>query len=105
PSPVQRAHPPARPVPTRRSSDLEDADVAQSLTEILREDGLDVLTDAQALRVARAAGGAVEQTVRTPDGERTLTGSHLLIGAGRTGRKVTRLNSSHGSISSAVFCL
>src|SRR3954447_3168870 len=32
----------------------EDADVAQSLTEILREDGLDVLTDAHALRVARA---------------------------------------------------
>src|SRR5215469_5523393 len=61
----------------------EDADIAENLTALLREDGLEILLKAAALRVAPATGG-IALTVRTPEGERTLTGSHLLAAAGRT---------------------
>jgi pyruvate/2-oxoglutarate dehydrogenase complex dihydrolipoamide dehydrogenase (E3) component len=63
----------------------EDADIAENITDILREDGIEVLLQTSALRVASATQGEIHQvTVRTPDGERTLTGSHLLAAAGRT---------------------
>ncbi len=62
----------------------EDADVADAVAEILREDGVEVLLKTGALRVAPGAGGAIELTVGTPDGERTLSGSHLLVAVGRT---------------------
>jgi pyruvate/2-oxoglutarate dehydrogenase complex dihydrolipoamide dehydrogenase (E3) component len=61
----------------------EDEDVAAALTALLCEDGLEVLLDSEAVRVAQAGGG-VELVVRTPQGERTLAGSHLLLAAGRT---------------------
>jgi pyruvate/2-oxoglutarate dehydrogenase complex dihydrolipoamide dehydrogenase (E3) component len=34
--------------------------------------------------VARGADGTIDLTVRVPDGQRTLTGTHLLVAAGRT---------------------
>jgi pyruvate/2-oxoglutarate dehydrogenase complex dihydrolipoamide dehydrogenase (E3) component len=61
----------------------EDADVADAVAEILREDGIEVLLKTGALRVAGDAG-AIELTIGTPDGERTLLGSHLLVAVGRT---------------------
>jgi pyruvate/2-oxoglutarate dehydrogenase complex dihydrolipoamide dehydrogenase (E3) component len=61
----------------------EDADVAEALSEILREDGVEVLLRTSALRAGRGDGG-IQLTVRIPDGERTLSGSHLLVAAGRT---------------------
>ena len=61
----------------------EDADVADAVAAILREDGIDVLLESDATRVARRAD-AIELTVRGPAGERTLSGSHLLLAAGRT---------------------
>ena len=61
----------------------EDADIAENVAAILREDGIEILLKAAALRVAPAAQG-VEVTVHTPEGERTLTGSHLLAATGRT---------------------
>jgi pyruvate/2-oxoglutarate dehydrogenase complex dihydrolipoamide dehydrogenase (E3) component len=61
---------------------LEDEDVAAAVLEVLREDGIDVLLDTQAMRAAGSAAG-VRLTVRTPGGERDLEGSHLLRAAGR----------------------
>jgi pyruvate/2-oxoglutarate dehydrogenase complex dihydrolipoamide dehydrogenase (E3) component len=65
----------------------EDADVAEAVAEIMREDGIDVLLQADARRAARSGrpgeDGQIELVVRTPDDERTLTGSHLLVAAGR----------------------
>ena len=61
----------------------EDADIAENLTELLREDGIEILLKTTPLRVAPVAQG-IEVTVRTPEGERILTGSHLLAAAGRT---------------------
>jgi pyruvate/2-oxoglutarate dehydrogenase complex dihydrolipoamide dehydrogenase (E3) component len=63
----------------------EDADVADTVAEIMREDGIDVLLDSDAPRVARAADGTIELAVRSKSGvERVIAGSHLLIAAGRT---------------------
>jgi pyruvate/2-oxoglutarate dehydrogenase complex dihydrolipoamide dehydrogenase (E3) component len=62
----------------------EDEDVADAVAAILREDGLDVRLKTQAVRVARDARGALTLTVRGPEGERELRGSHLLVATGRT---------------------
>lgn len=62
----------------------EDADIAEALAAILREDGLEVLLDTAARSAAPAPDGGVDLTVATPEGQRTLRGSHLLVAAGRT---------------------
>lgn len=61
----------------------EDPDVAEAVAEILREDGVEVLLKADASRVSRTGDGGVALTVTTPDGERVVTGSHLLVATGR----------------------
>jgi pyruvate/2-oxoglutarate dehydrogenase complex dihydrolipoamide dehydrogenase (E3) component len=63
----------------------EDPDVAQEVTKILREDGVDVILRGEAQRVEPAADGTIRLTVRTPQdaGPRALDGSHLLVAAGR----------------------
>ena len=63
----------------------EDPDVSEEVEKILREDEIEVLLGTEAERVGRAAGGALQLTVR-PRGSgeaRTLTGSHLLVAVGR----------------------
>jgi len=61
----------------------EDEDVAEAVRKILVEDGLEVLLEAKATAVRRASDGRIALSVRLPDGERTLQGSHLLLAAGR----------------------
>ncbi len=61
----------------------EDEDVCDGVTEILREDGITVLTKTTPEQVEQLSDGRIRLTVRTPDGERRLTGSHLLAAAGR----------------------
>lgn len=70
----------------QRASQLlprEDADVADAIVEILREDGIDVLLNATARKV-EGRRGAVRLEVSTSDGSRSLEGSHLLVAVGRT---------------------
>jgi pyruvate/2-oxoglutarate dehydrogenase complex dihydrolipoamide dehydrogenase (E3) component len=61
----------------------EDADIAEQLTQILRDDGVDILLSTEAVRVRRVADERIELTVRSSSGEQSLTGSHLLLAAGR----------------------
>ncbi len=61
----------------------EDPDIAQAVLDLLREDGIDILLETDVIR-ANPADGGVRITVRGNDGERSLTGSHLLIATGRT---------------------
>lgn len=61
----------------------EDPDVANAVADILREDGIEVLLNTRAVRVGAPRPGEVALTVRTPDGERAVTGSHLLVATGR----------------------
>jgi len=42
-----------------------------------------VLLETDAVRAEQAGDGEIRLIVRTPDGERTLTGSHLLVAVGR----------------------
>ena len=60
----------------------EDPDVSEEVAKILREDGIDVLLDTGALGVARK-NGTIEVAVKSPEGERTIDGSHLLVAVGR----------------------
>ncbi|HEY0736980.1 MAG TPA: mercuric reductase [Herpetosiphonaceae bacterium] len=61
----------------------EDADVAEAVADVLREDGIEVLLNTTTLS-AEHADGTIKLTVRGPSGLRTLSGSHLLVAAGRT---------------------
>ncbi|MFO7170005.1 MAG: mercuric reductase [Chloroflexota bacterium] len=61
----------------------EDEDIAGAVAQILREDGVEVLLSSRAQRVERLAGG-LRLTVATPDGERAIEATHLLVATGRT---------------------
>jgi pyruvate/2-oxoglutarate dehydrogenase complex dihydrolipoamide dehydrogenase (E3) component len=60
----------------------EDTDVAEEIARILVEDGVELVLDSRPVRVSRSAG-EISITVGTRQGERTFTGSHLLLAAGR----------------------
>ena len=62
----------------------EDCDIAQAVAEILRQDGIQILLSSSARSVEQTDDGVIRLTVDTPDGEVTLTGSHLLVAAGRS---------------------
>jgi pyruvate/2-oxoglutarate dehydrogenase complex dihydrolipoamide dehydrogenase (E3) component len=61
----------------------EDPDVADEVSSLFREDGMTLLLNSEVLRADRNQSD-IRLTVRTPEGEQTLTGSHLLVGVGRT---------------------
>ncbi len=62
---------------------IEDDDVSDAVAAILRDDGITILTSATPDQVEAAGGGRVRLTVRTPDGEQQVEGSHLLSAIGR----------------------
>ena len=61
----------------------EDPDVAEEVANILREDGIKVMLDAECIKVEQTADGDVQLTLKTPQGEQLLVGSHLLVATGR----------------------
>ena len=61
----------------------EDTDVAREIEKILTEDGIDVLLESRALKVSRDERNIGLQ-IENKQGGRTITGSHLLVAAGRT---------------------
>jgi len=62
----------------------QDPDVVSELQNILAAEGIDILTSAEILQVRGRSGDTVTLQVRAPQGERTLTGSDVLVAAGRT---------------------
>ncbi|MGA7801962.1 MAG: mercuric reductase [Gammaproteobacteria bacterium] len=62
---------------------MEDADVAEEIARILREDGIQVLLGTHGRQVRPAAGG-VELDLRSVAGRDRVVGSHLLVAVGRT---------------------
>jgi pyruvate/2-oxoglutarate dehydrogenase complex dihydrolipoamide dehydrogenase (E3) component len=65
--------------PRERLLPREDRDVAATVAQILREDGIDVFLETEAVAAGPVAGDAVRLLVHTPTGERALQGSHLLV--------------------------
>jgi pyruvate/2-oxoglutarate dehydrogenase complex dihydrolipoamide dehydrogenase (E3) component len=62
----------------------EDPDVSEELAGIFREDGIQLVLEADILSVDQHADGTVTLNVKTPQGDQALTGSHLLLAAGRS---------------------
>jgi pyruvate/2-oxoglutarate dehydrogenase complex dihydrolipoamide dehydrogenase (E3) component len=61
----------------------EDPDVADKVADILRQDGIDVLLNTHPIQVERSARSGIQLSVEGPEGERVLSGSHLLVATGR----------------------
>jgi pyruvate/2-oxoglutarate dehydrogenase complex dihydrolipoamide dehydrogenase (E3) component len=60
----------------------EDHDVADEVCKLLKEDGIEIRLETQIASVRSAASG-IAVNVRGPMGDRTITGSHLLLAVGR----------------------
>ena len=61
----------------------EDPDIAATVTEILREEGITVSLETSTLGVSRGDDGSVHLRVRDSQGEGVIRGSHLLLATGR----------------------
>ena len=64
--------------------DHEDEDVCDELQKDLTAEGIEFIMNAEAHHVTRSAAGQYTVRVHTPQGERRLHGSHLLVAVGRT---------------------
>jgi pyruvate/2-oxoglutarate dehydrogenase complex dihydrolipoamide dehydrogenase (E3) component len=60
----------------------EDPDVAEEVTNILRQDGVEVLLNTKATRVYQS-DGSIRLEVQSPNAPTTRMGSHLLVATGR----------------------
>jgi pyruvate/2-oxoglutarate dehydrogenase complex dihydrolipoamide dehydrogenase (E3) component len=61
----------------------EDADVAQAILELFRDEGIEVLLRSQVLSVKGVSGERVELVVEDEAGTRTVTGTDILAALGR----------------------
>jgi pyruvate/2-oxoglutarate dehydrogenase complex dihydrolipoamide dehydrogenase (E3) component len=61
----------------------EDPDVAAAISEMLREEGIELHLGAQTLGVQGRSGEAVSLRLRTTAGDQTVDGSDLLVAVGR----------------------
>jgi pyruvate/2-oxoglutarate dehydrogenase complex dihydrolipoamide dehydrogenase (E3) component len=61
----------------------EDSDVSDALLQLFKDEGIDVVLNAQVSRVEGRSGGRVSVRLRTADGERAIDGTDLLVAAGR----------------------
>jgi pyruvate/2-oxoglutarate dehydrogenase complex dihydrolipoamide dehydrogenase (E3) component len=60
----------------------EDPDIAEAVLKILRDEGIDVILQSKAARVGKIASD-IELTVENSGKLQTLSGTHLLLAAGR----------------------
>ena len=67
-----------------RLAGREDPDVGDALRDLMVDEGVAVKLDAAVVGVEGRSGGAVTVHVRTPQGERVIAGSHLLVATART---------------------
>ena len=62
----------------------EDPDVADAIGRLFADEGIDVLLSAEVQKVEGKSGESVRLHVRTPQGERFIEGSDILVATGRT---------------------
>src|SRR5439155_9246847 len=62
----------------------EDADVAQAILELFRDEGIDVLLRTQVLGMRGVSGERVHLQLQGEDGTRTVEGTDILVALGRT---------------------
>jgi pyruvate/2-oxoglutarate dehydrogenase complex dihydrolipoamide dehydrogenase (E3) component len=61
----------------------EDRDIAETVQQILSDEGIQFVVAAESIGVWGRSGEAVGLTVRTAQGERTIEGSDILVATGR----------------------
>jgi pyruvate/2-oxoglutarate dehydrogenase complex dihydrolipoamide dehydrogenase (E3) component len=61
----------------------EDVDVAEAIQEIFREDGIRIILEADTHSAAQDQDGTIHLKLTCPEGHMNVTGSHLLVAAGR----------------------
>jgi pyruvate/2-oxoglutarate dehydrogenase complex dihydrolipoamide dehydrogenase (E3) component len=61
----------------------EDDDIGETIQQILEDDGISLLLQAEATGAQPHSDG-VQVTLKTADGDRSISGSHLLVAIGRT---------------------
>jgi pyruvate/2-oxoglutarate dehydrogenase complex dihydrolipoamide dehydrogenase (E3) component len=62
----------------------EDDDVAEAVTSLFHDEGIEVLLNATVKRVSGKSGQCVKAILEQNGAEKTLEGSHLLVATGRT---------------------
>ena len=61
----------------------EDIDVSMEMRRLLSDEGIEVVVEAELLRVRGRSGDDVSLAVRTASGERSIAGSDILVAVGR----------------------
>ena len=61
----------------------EDADASHEIRQILIKEGVQIHVPAELIKVSGQSGKEVSLVARTGAGEQTITGSHILVAAGR----------------------
>ncbi len=62
----------------------EDSDLAEAIQDIFREDGIRIILEADTHRAVQDPDGTIHLTLTCRAGRETISGSHLLVAAGRT---------------------
>jgi pyruvate/2-oxoglutarate dehydrogenase complex dihydrolipoamide dehydrogenase (E3) component len=62
----------------------EDADVAQAILQLFRDEGIEVLLGVQVVRVTGLSSSAVTVQLQSGNGTRTVEGTDILVAVGRT---------------------
>src|ERR1700751_2976968 len=62
----------------------EDDDVTEAVQNLIADEGIDVVLDAKIKSVSGKSGQSVKMVIEQRGAEKTLAGTHLLVGAGRT---------------------
>jgi pyruvate/2-oxoglutarate dehydrogenase complex dihydrolipoamide dehydrogenase (E3) component len=62
----------------------EDPDVAEAIGQLFTDEEIEVLVSAELLKVEGRSGESVRLQVRTPQGERLIEGSDIMVATGRT---------------------
>ena len=64
-------------------AEREDRDVAAELLSLFQDEGIEVLLNTDLLKVEGSSGREIKVRVRSPQGERTIEASDLLVATGR----------------------
>ena len=62
----------------------EDSDLAEAIQDIFREDGIRIILEADTHSTIQNSNGTIDLKLTCPAGPKTISGSHLLLAAGRT---------------------
>jgi len=75
----------------------EDPDVAEAVLELMKDEGVEVLLEAEVLRVTGRSGASVQLQLRVGGSDKALNASDILVAAGRT-PNTDRLDAAKGNI-------